>query len=85
MLLYHYTFYITYFYYTNYNNLYQLFVQVRVDLGIADHVWQEKRTAIAATVDALGDKFKPELCAGWLGYISEIYLDGRVQQQQHPP
>ncbi len=35
--------------------------QVRVELGIADHVWQEKRAAIAATVDTLGDRFKAEL------------------------
>ncbi len=31
-----------------------LFVQVCVDLGIADHVWQAKRAGIAATVDAIG-------------------------------
>ena len=29
--------------------------QVHVELGIADHAWQEKRAAIAATIDALGD------------------------------
>ena len=39
-------------------------LQVRIDLGIADHVWQEKRAAIAATIDLLGDKFKPKLRAG---------------------
>jgi hypothetical protein len=43
--------------------------QVRVELGITDHVWQDKRAAIAATIDELGDKFKPELRAGWLAYI----------------
>jgi hypothetical protein len=52
--------------------------QVRVELGITDHVWWEKRAAIAATVDALGDKFKHELRAGWLTYISETYPDGPV-------
>jgi hypothetical protein len=26
----------------------------------------------------LGDKFKPELCAGWLEYISKTYLGGAV-------
>ena len=51
-------------------------VQVRIDLGIADHVWQEKRAAIAATIDQLGDKFKPELHAGWLAYIRKTYPDG---------
>ena len=45
--------------------------QVRIDLGIADHVWQEKRATIAATIDLLGDKFKPELRAGWLANIRE--------------
>ncbi len=43
--------------------------QVRVELGIADHVLQEKLAAIAATIDALGDRFKAELRAGWLAYI----------------
>ena len=45
--------------------------QVCIDLGIAYHVWQEKRAAIAATIDQLGDKFKPELRAGWLANIHE--------------
>ena len=53
-----------------------IFVQVRIDLGIADHVWQEKRAAIAATIDQLGDRFKPELRAGWLAYIGKNYPDG---------
>ncbi len=52
--------------------------QVCVELGIADHVWQEKRAAIAATVDALVDRFKPELRTGWLAYIRETYSDGPV-------
>ena len=52
--------------------------QVRVDVGIANHVWQEKRTAIAANIDNLGDKFKPELRAAWLAYILETYPDGPV-------
>jgi hypothetical protein len=52
--------------------------QVCVDLGIADHFWQEKRSTIATTIDGLGDKFKPELRAGWLAYMSETYPDGQV-------
>ncbi len=52
--------------------------QVRVELGIADHVWQKKNATIAATVDALGDRFKAELRAGWLAYIRETYPDGPV-------
>ncbi len=38
----------------------------QVELGIADHVWQEKRAAIAGPINALGDRFKPELRTGWL-------------------
>ncbi len=30
-------------------------MQVLVDLGIVDHVWQEMHTAVVETVDALGD------------------------------
>jgi hypothetical protein len=57
-----------------------IILQVRVELGIADHVWQEKRAAIAATIDGLGDKFKPELRAAWLEYIRETYPDGPVAE-----
>jgi hypothetical protein len=49
------------------------FLQLRVDLGIADHVWQEKRDAIAMTVNSLGDEFKPAMRAGWLAYIRKTY------------
>ncbi len=55
-----------------------IMLRVLVELGIADHVWQEKRAAIAETVDALGDRFKPELRTGWLAYIRETYPDGPV-------
>ncbi len=56
--------------------------QVCVDHRIANHVWQEKRAhraAIAASIDGLGDKFKPELRAAWLAYIRETYPDGPVE------
>ncbi len=43
-----------------------LILQVCVDLRIPGHVWQEKRLVIAATIDGLGDKFKPDLYAAWL-------------------
>ena len=33
--------------------------QVRMELGIADHVWQRTRAKIALTVDSLGDDFRP--------------------------
>jgi hypothetical protein len=52
--------------------------QVRADLGIADNFWQEQRAVIASTIDALGDRFKPELRAGWLAYIRQNYPDGPV-------
>ena len=54
--------YINYTYYTPY-------FQVRQDLGLADHVWQDKRTLIAKSVDDLGDQFRPAMRAGWLSYI----------------
>jgi hypothetical protein len=50
--------------------------QLFVDLGIADHVWQEKRDAIAKTVDALGDEFQPAMRACWPAYIRKTYPDG---------
>ena len=51
-----------------------------MDLGIADHVWEGKRTAIAPSesVDALGNQFKPALRAGWMKHISQTYPDGAV-------
>jgi hypothetical protein len=57
-----------------------IILQVRVDQGIPDHFWQEKRAAIAASIDGLGDKFKPELRAAWLAYIRETYPDGLVAE-----
>ncbi len=44
------------------------YFQVRQDLGIAaaDHVWQDKRTAIAQSVD-------PALRSRWLSYIHSAY------------
>jgi hypothetical protein len=39
-------------------------------------VWQDKRAAIAQTVDALGDQFRPAMRAGWLAYIKNAYPDG---------
>jgi hypothetical protein len=66
-----YDFYIIYYtYYTYYTYInYTYYGQVRQDLGIADHVWQDKRAAIAKTVDDLGDQFRPAMRAGWLAYI----------------
>ena len=47
-----------------------------MELGIADHIWLDKRAAIAQTVDALGDEFKPAMRAGWMAYIRKAYPDG---------
>ena len=49
---------------------------MRVELGFADHIWLDKREAIAQTVDALGDEFKPAMRAGWMAYIRKAYPDG---------
>ncbi len=50
-----------------------LWIQVRIDLGLADHVWQNKRTAIAQEVDGLGSQFRPAMRNGWLKYIKDAY------------
>ena len=41
-------------------------------------MWQDKRTAIAQTVDALGDQFRPAMRAGWL-------LTSRTRIQMEKP
>jgi hypothetical protein len=53
-------------------------LQVRADLGIADHVWQDKRIAIAKRVDNLGDQFHPAMLAGWLACITKNCLKDTV-------
>ena len=70
----HYTYYINYINYAYYTN-YTHYFQVRQDLGLADHVWQDKRTLIAQSVDDLGDQFRPAMRAGWLSYIRRAYLE----------
>ena len=47
--------------------------QVRVDLSIPDHIWANKRAAIAKRVDDLGDEFRPAMRKGWLAYIRKTY------------
>jgi hypothetical protein len=68
--------YYTYYTYYTYIN-YTYYGQVRQDLGIANHVWQDKRAAIAKTVYDLGDHFRPAMRAGWLqvAYIRTAYPD----------
>ena len=64
-------YYIYYTYYTDYIN----YFQVRMELGIEDHIWQDKRAAIAQMVDALGDEVKPAMRAGWMANIRKAYPD----------
>ena len=76
----YYTYYINYTYYTNYTH----YFQVRQDLGLADHVWQDKRTLIAQSVDNLGDQFRPAMHAGWLSYIRRAYPeDAAIDAGKH--
>ena len=51
--------------------------QVRVDFGFLNHKWQDRRAAIAKTVDDLGDQFRPLVAmkTGWLAYIKNAYGD----------
>ena len=52
---------------------YTQYLQVRQDLGLADHVWSNKKKSIAETIDNLGDEFRPAMRAGWLSYIRRVY------------
>ncbi len=47
--------------------------QVRSELGLADHVWQNQRAAIAQEVDGLSAQFRSTLRDGWLKYIKATY------------
>ena len=60
------------------------YCQVRQELGLADHVWQDKRAAIAKTVDDLGDKFRTAMRAGWLSYIRQAYQDNAAPAAGQP-
>ena len=48
-------------------------LQIRQELGLADHVWQDKRKLIAQSVDNLGDQFRPAMRTGWLSYLRRAY------------
>ena len=61
-------------------NFFFLFWQVRSHLCIADHLWKEKREAIAQTVDALGDQFLLEIRAALLTYIRKTYPDEEADE-----
>ena len=44
-----------------------------MDLSIPDHIWANKRAAIAKRVDDLGDAFRPAMRRGCLAYIRKTY------------
>jgi hypothetical protein len=48
-------------------------LQIRQELGFADHVRQDKRTLIAQSDDNLGDQFRPAMRTGSLSYICRTY------------
>ncbi len=50
-----------------------LWIQVCIYLGLVDHVWQNKSTAIAQEIDGLGAQFRPLMRYGWLKYIKDTY------------
>ncbi len=47
--------------------------QVRGELGLADHVWQNRRAAIAQEVEGFGPQFRQAMHDGWLKYIKATY------------
>ena len=49
---------------------------MRVELGIADHIWLDKLAASAQTVDVFGVDLKPAIRAGWMSYIRKVFRDG---------
>ena len=49
--------------------------QVRVQLSLPNHAWQDKRAAIAKTVNDQEDQFRPAMRSGWLAYIKNAYGD----------
>ncbi len=49
------------------------YLQIRQELGLADHMWQDKRAMIAQSVDKLSDQFRPSMRTGWLSYFSRAY------------
>jgi hypothetical protein len=51
------------------------FALLRNDFEIVDHVSQDKRAAIAVTVDSLGEGIHPAIRNGWLAYVKRAYPD----------
>ncbi len=83
----HYSGYISYDTYCTYTNKftnYDRSVTVSQDLGIADHVWQDKSATIAGTFDALGGEFRPAMRAGWFSYIHTAYPENAAPAASQP-
>ena len=54
---------------------------MRIELGIADHIWMDTRAAIAQSVNELGDEFKPAMRAGWMAYVRKAYPEGSASRR----
>ena len=50
-----------------------LSVQIRIQQGIPEQIWANKRCMLAKTVDDLGEIFRPTLQAAWLAFIKKKY------------
>ena len=48
-------------------------MQIRVQQGIPEQIWANKRRMLAKTVDDLGESFRPTLQAAWLAFIKKTY------------
>ena len=52
-----------------------------MELGIADHIWQDKRAAIAQTVDELGDNSSLLYAlGGWRTSVKPIQMDRLLEE-----
>jgi hypothetical protein len=68
----HYVNNINYMYYKYYTH-YTYSFQIRQELGLADHLWQDKKKLIAQSVDNLGDQFSPAMRTRWVSYLRRAY------------
>jgi len=55
--------------------------QARVELGIGEREWQERRKSISDTIDKLGDGYREHLRNGWIKYIKDFYIDDTTGEQ----
>jgi hypothetical protein len=52
-----------------------MWIEVHIELGLADHIWQNKCNTIAQEVYGFGAQFRPAMHAGWLSYIKDTYAE----------